>query len=934
MIQQTDQHTVLRKAYDSLRLRICKAVYRYRARALIQESGLFDTAFYQSQYRGDGELEGNAVRHYVRYGADEGKDPSGFFDTSFYLRVYPDVAASGINPLVHYIVYGLSEGRQPSALPAAGQNRKPPQKSSGPLTRYFSTHRRRKTKTHQAAPLWSTQLARRRCIPLNHFRVVYISALPDDASNRYRVLHHVEALKACGMQAEWYPVDDIQKCQEKLISADVLVLFRVAWTQEVALVVERCRRFGAAIVYDVDDYVFEPKLATPEYVDGVRFLNPNDLEPYYDGVRRYRQALLNSDFCILTTRFLADRVSHLGRPSYVLKNGYDSRTARESQTALRKKRKQKTNPSNATVRIGYVSGTKTHQRDFQVAVPALARILDENSNVILTVVGLLDLDEFPELRNFHGRVEMRPFVDFYDKPRELSRMDINIAPLEVWNPFCKGKSELKYYEASLLELPTVASATDALKDAIQHGVTGFLAETAEDWFENLDALVRKPDLRRRIGKAAREAGTAVYGPEAKRLATHEVFCDVVKKMRARRGASGQGKVLTIVLPGMIKGSGGHAKVISIAKLLSRSGYSVLLQFTEPTPLYPSPEEIIEEFNLDADRINVLYSPVVRFASDVTFCTFWRTLDVVKNAAVSTGKIVYLLQDYEAYFYPMGSEYLQCTRTLYEPYHRISYGAWIPNLLKNRHGLDCDMIPFFIDKSLYKKQPSVKTEKEKTILFLAQADKPRRCFELGIRALARYQQKYGDAKVLFFGSLDVAAHVRAFGVHLAFTDLGILKPRELGALYNRATIGVVFSPTNLSMMALEMMACGLPVLDVDLDGSALQYGGPDNVFLVPLGEEEIADGIHELLSNTALRQRVARNGYRHATRMPDAEDVVGQLERLVEKGLPNASVVARRENSQPNAGRRRFRGTAAATASGTESDGNVIPRPTAARQVRK
>lgn len=60
---------------------------------------------------------------------------------------------------------------------------------------------------------------------------------------------------------------------------------------------------------------------------------------------------------------------------------------------------------------------------------------------------------------------------------------LNIAPLEI-NRFCEAKSELKYFEAALVRVPTVASPTQPFKNAIQHGVNGFLAGDSADWYKD------------------------------------------------------------------------------------------------------------------------------------------------------------------------------------------------------------------------------------------------------------------------------------------------------------------------------------------------------------------------------------------------------------------------------------------------------------------
>jgi hypothetical protein len=78
---------------------------------LINQSGLFDEAWYLEQHPDVSENGLDPVEHYFYHGAPEGRDPGPNFDTNWYLETYPDVAETGGNPLVHYIRYGKKEGR-------------------------------------------------------------------------------------------------------------------------------------------------------------------------------------------------------------------------------------------------------------------------------------------------------------------------------------------------------------------------------------------------------------------------------------------------------------------------------------------------------------------------------------------------------------------------------------------------------------------------------------------------------------------------------------------------------------------------------------------------------------------------------------------------------------------------------------------------------
>jgi len=78
---------------------------------LLDRSGLFDRAWYLKQHPDVAEHKTDPVSHYLRSGAQEGRDPSPAFSSSGYLETYPDVLAQGVNPLLHYLKFGRAEGR-------------------------------------------------------------------------------------------------------------------------------------------------------------------------------------------------------------------------------------------------------------------------------------------------------------------------------------------------------------------------------------------------------------------------------------------------------------------------------------------------------------------------------------------------------------------------------------------------------------------------------------------------------------------------------------------------------------------------------------------------------------------------------------------------------------------------------------------------------
>ncbi|NUM88466.1 MAG: glycosyltransferase family 4 protein, partial [Bdellovibrionales bacterium] len=109
--------------------------------------------------------------------------------------------------------------------------------------------------------------------------------------------------------------------------------------------------------------------------------------------------------------------------------------------------------------------------------------------------------------------------------RDLQEIDIGLYPLpdEEW---VLGKSGLKALQYMALGIPTVATAIGANDRVIEDGVSGFLVRTEEEWIDRLERLIADPDLRRRIGTAARERVEKFYSVKACAPAYLRVFREV------------------------------------------------------------------------------------------------------------------------------------------------------------------------------------------------------------------------------------------------------------------------------------------------------------------------------------------------------------------------------------------------------------------------
>jgi glycosyltransferase involved in cell wall biosynthesis len=346
-------------------------------------------------------------------------------------------------------------------------------------------------------------------------RALFISGEAYTPGTAYRVVRYTETARRLGFEARFMQAAPVGPADLERVR--LVVLWREPHSAHVDGIIQVAHEQGATVIYDVDDLMFRPEMAVIEIIDGIRSQKFSELETQAFFARIGR-ALKACDLVTCPTAELARHARRMGRPAYVLPNGFDAATHAVSRAA----RRAWLEDGDDLLRIGYAAGSRTHQRDFAMAAAAVARILRENDKTRLTVFrdpasqeGVVLMDEFAEFAGLEDRIEWRDMVGLADLPRELARFTVNIAPLEAGNPFCEAKSELKYFEAALVGVPTVASPSGPYRRAITDGVTGRLAADPEQWYAALHDLLADASLRRRMAMAAYHDSLGRFGPEAR-----------------------------------------------------------------------------------------------------------------------------------------------------------------------------------------------------------------------------------------------------------------------------------------------------------------------------------------------------------------------------------------------------------------------------------
>lgn len=331
---------------------------------------------------------------------------------------------------------------------------------------------------------------------------------PDTGTFRYRCYNTMQAtLKSKKWQAIFFFREEAETVKDLMPKSDLLVLGRNSKYDNVLKpIIQIAKNNHKKILLDLDDLLYDKKYLyllanTVGDLANISYWLPNFL--YLKETSEYCDGFLT------TNEYLGKKMgADLKKPYRVIRNSLNDEQVRASNAYLRIKDKIK----EEGFIIGYFGGSPTHVNDFEIILPEMMAFLTNYPEAKVKIVGFMEFDS--RLNEFleEGRIEFLPAVDFRKLQGLMAMVDVNIAPLVV-NDFTNCKSELKFFEAAVVETTTVASPTYTFKKAIKDGENGFLAQPGE-WYDKLEYLYKHPKENRKIAKKARKyALEHYYGKE-------------------------------------------------------------------------------------------------------------------------------------------------------------------------------------------------------------------------------------------------------------------------------------------------------------------------------------------------------------------------------------------------------------------------------------
>jgi glycosyltransferase involved in cell wall biosynthesis/cytochrome c-type biogenesis protein CcmH/NrfG len=322
----------------------------------------------------------------------------------------------------------------------------------------------------------------------------------------YRIDQKLEQLDIAGYSVKLYDFrHQLGDFIREIYQFEVVIFYRVPASPKVIKTMENANELGLLTFYEIDDLIFDGFEYPTSYESYGGQITRKEYIGLCLGVPLFAHAMSMCTYGIASTTPLAQEMSRhvtTGRV-FTHRNAFGSTHEALSIVSPRPR-------GTDNVTIFYGSGTKAHKEDFEeLVVPALVEMVRRyRSQISIVIVGYVTITE--QLRSIRENITLFDAIwNVEEYWKLLSEADINIAVLKP-SLMADCKSEIKWLEAAMFAVPSVASRTATYAEVIEHGVSGLLCETQEDWITAIDRLVCDAGFRQEMGLAAQRAVRSVY----------------------------------------------------------------------------------------------------------------------------------------------------------------------------------------------------------------------------------------------------------------------------------------------------------------------------------------------------------------------------------------------------------------------------------------
>jgi GT2 family glycosyltransferase/glycosyltransferase involved in cell wall biosynthesis len=384
-------------------------------------------------------------------------------------------------------------------------------------------------------------------------------------------------------------------------------------------------------------------------------------------------------------------------------------------------------------------------------------------------------------------------------------------------------------------------------------------------------------MRRRISLEGRDDGTLSAGdvvlpdappqlPPAEHVGPQRQRSDYADFARVLRdgpaallppvpGMAGREQLrIAMVVPPWARGSGGHNTLFQLMSRLERRGHVCSVWLAD---LYGNQGHVWPA--VLRGQINEWFAPFDGPAyygfehwhgADVVLATGWQTVHPALLLESCRAR-AYVVNDHESEFFPTSTESRIAEDTYRHGMHCIAASPWLRDVVAESYGASADAFQLGVEHGLYR--PLDVPRRRDTVIYYARHSTDRRAVPVGLMALEELHRRRPDTRIVLFGSDEPPE------TSFPYENLGILTPAQLGTLYNEATVGLCLSLTNFSLMPKEMLACGLPCVELAGVSAESIFGADGPLQLAPLEPVALASAMERLLDDRDEWERRSAQG---------------------------------------------------------------------------
>ena len=356
--------------------------------------------------------------------------------------------------------------------------------------------------------------------------VIYIKDVFDNSTFRYRTYNVMESIKdsdkyhvSCFLVKELYSIYNL------IDKLDLVILQRAKWSFELESFIRVLKQNKKIIIYDMDDMIYNTKYV-PFYLNSIGDYREFSIDAFFALAKRYELIASISDGFIVTTDALARNIKNdFDKKVWILPNFLNEEQEAESEEIVKLKKKSYVEDKFV---IGYFSGSNSHQRDLEIVESAIVRLMNKYDDIYLKIVGFMNLSENFEKLKKKGRIIFEKFVPYEELQYKIGSVDLNIIPLQK-HEFNNCKSELKYFEASIVDVVSCATDNEVYSNIIEDGKDGFLCSEM-DWYEKIEYIYLNKDKMVEVRKNAKDKCYKIYGNKNQKDKITKIYDEIIESI--------------------------------------------------------------------------------------------------------------------------------------------------------------------------------------------------------------------------------------------------------------------------------------------------------------------------------------------------------------------------------------------------------------------